>query len=141
MTKKCVSAFDRMVKTAKEKRPDAHVEGVTVQRMVAAPVGYELIVGAKRDPVFGAVLMVGAGGITAELFQDRALELPPLNERLARRMLESLRSWPILQGYRGRPAANVDRLIEMLMRFSYLVADYPEIWNWTSIRCWSRQTK
>jgi acetyltransferase len=50
-----------------------------------------------------------------------------LNERLARRMLESLLSWPLLQGYRGRPAANLDRLIEVLMRLSYLVADYPEI--------------
>jgi acetyltransferase len=55
------------------------------------------------------------------------LELPPLSERLARRMLESLRSWPLLKGYRGRPAVNVDRLIEILIRVSYLVADYPEI--------------
>jgi acetyltransferase len=122
-----VSAFGHIVKTVKDKRPDALVEGVTIQRMVAAPVGYELIVGAKRDHVFGAVLMVGAGGITAELLQDRALGLPPLNERLARRMLESLRSWPLLRGYRGRPGANVDQLIELLMRFSYLIADYPEI--------------
>jgi acetyltransferase len=95
--------------------------------MVADPVGYELIVGAKRDPVFGAVLLVGAGGITAELYQDRAVGLPPLNERLASRMLQSLRSWPLLKGYRGREGVNVDRLIEILMRFSYLVADYPEI--------------
>jgi acetyltransferase len=61
------------------------------------------------------------------LFQDRALELPPLNERLARRALESLRSWPLLCGYRGRPAVNVDRLIEVLIRFSYLVADSPAL--------------
>jgi acetyltransferase len=84
-------------------------------------------VGAKRDPIFGAVLLVGTGGTAAELFRDMALELPPLSERLARRMLESLRSWPLLQGYRGRPVANIDRLIEVLMRLSYLVADYPEI--------------
>jgi len=54
--------------------------------------------------------------------------LPPLNERLARRMLESLRAWPLLTGYRGRkPIASVDRLVEMLLRFSTLVADFPEI--------------
>ena len=111
----------------KQCRPEAQVDGVTVQRMMVEPSGRELIVGAKRDPVFGTVLLVGAGGATAELFQDRALELPPLNERLVRRMLESLRSWPLLQGYRGRPGVNVDRLIEVLMRLSYLVADYPEI--------------
>ena len=67
------------------------------------------------------------GGVAAEVLRDRALGLPPLNERLARRMLESLRAWPLLQGYRGRPGVNLDRLIEILMRFSYLVADYPEI--------------
>jgi acetyltransferase len=84
-------------------------------------------VGAKRDPVFGMVLLVGLGGTAAELLQDRALELPPLSERLARRMLESLRSWPLLQGYRGKPAINVERLIEVLMRLSQLIADNPAI--------------
>jgi acetyltransferase len=121
------AAFARIVATANQKRPDARVEGVTVQKMVTYPSGLELIVGAKRDPIFGAVLLVGTGGTAAELFRDMALELPPLSERLARRMLESLRSWPLLQGYRGRPVVNIDRLIEVLMRLSYLVADYPEI--------------
>lgn len=122
-----VEAFDRVVAVAKDKRPDADVEGVTVQKMVSSPVGQELIVGARRDAVFGMVLLVGAGGTATELFQDRALELPPLTERLARRMIESLKSWPLLKGYRGRPPLNIDRLIEVLMRLSYLVADYPEI--------------
>ncbi len=120
-------AYECIVSRATQCRPEAHIEGVTVQRMIVEPSGRELIVGAKRDPVFGTVLLVGAGGITAELFRDRALELPPLNERLARRMLESLRSWPLLQGYRGRPGVHVDRLIEVLIRLSYLVADHPEI--------------
>ena len=122
-----VAAFERIVGTAQQRRPDAHVQGVTVQKMVSNPVGHELIVGARRDSVFGTVLLVGSGGTAAELFQDRALELPPLSERLARRMLESLRSWPLLNGYRGRPPVNIDRLIDVLMRLSYLVADYPEI--------------
>ena len=121
------ATFQRMMHSVREKRPEARLEGVTVQRMVAAPDGVELILGAKQDPVFGAMILVGAGGVTAELFQDRALGLPPLNERLATRMLHSLRSWPLLKGYRGRPAVDVDRLIEVIMRFSYLVADFPEI--------------
>ncbi|HEX7378355.1 MAG TPA: bifunctional acetate--CoA ligase family protein/GNAT family N-acetyltransferase [Pirellulales bacterium] len=120
-------AFTRVMQSAREKRPQARLEGVTVERMIAAPDGVELILGAKQDPVFGAVILVGAGGVTAELYQDRALELPPLNERLAMRMLQSLRSWPLLNGYRGRPAVNIERLIEIIMRFSYLVADFPEI--------------
>jgi len=122
-----VQAYGRMVRTAAEKRPDATIVGVTVQKMVTYPNGFELILGAKKDPVFGAVIMVGMGGTAAELFRDRALGLPPLNESLARRMLESLKSWPLLQGYRGKPGGNIDRLIEVIMRFSYLVADYPEI--------------
>jgi acetyltransferase len=120
-------AYDQMMDTARQRRPEAQISGVTVQPMVAAAHSAELILGAKQDPVFGTVIMVGMGGIAAELFQDRALELPPLNERLARRMLMSLRTWPLLAGYRGRQPLNVERLIEILMRFSYLLADYPEI--------------
>ena len=121
------AAFDRIVASAKAKRPDADVQGVTVQKMVDTRNGTELIVGAKNDPVFGAILLVGMGGVTAELYADRTLGLPPLNERLARRMIESLKSYPLLKGYRGRPLANLDKAIEVLMRFSYLVADHPEI--------------
>jgi acetyltransferase len=95
--------------------------------MMAAADGVELIVGAKKDPVFGAVMMVGAGGITAEILGDRALELPPLNERLARRMIESLRIKSLLNGYRGRRPVNVDKLVEVLMRFSYLISENPSI--------------
>jgi acetyltransferase len=120
-------AFDRMVTTAHQKRPGADIRGVTVQKMITFPNSYELIMGTKKDPIFGSVIMVGMGGTAAELFQDRALGMPPLNESLARRMLESLKSWPLLQGYRGKPGVNIDRLIEIIMRFSYLVADYPEI--------------
>jgi acetyltransferase len=119
--------FDRIVDAAKTARPDAHIDGVTVQPMIQRGDGVELIVGVKRDPTFGSVLLVGAGGITAELFRDRSLGLPPLNERLARRMLESLKSWPLLNGYRGRPKVNVDALIETLIRVSYLAADLPEV--------------
>lgn len=120
-------AFDRIVSSAHRLRPDAQVQGVTVQQMISEAVGVELIVGTKRDPVFGPVVMVGLGGIAAEVLRDHALELPPLDERLARRMLESLRSWPLLQGFRGRPPLAVDQLVETLMRFSYLVADVPQI--------------
>ena len=120
------AAFDRIVASVGERRPDAEVQGVTVQPMVSTP-GHELILGARRDATFGAVIMVGAGGVAAELLDDTALGLPPLNERLARRMLESLRIWPLLVGHRGRPGVDLDRLLEVLMRFSYLVADYPEI--------------
>lgn len=121
------TAFNQMLASVKAKRPEAVIDGVTLQPMITAARGVELLVGAKRDPVFGSVLLVGAGGIMAELLQDRALELPPLDESLARRMLESLRVWPLLQSYRGRPGVDVERLIEVLIRFSVLVTDWPEL--------------
>lgn len=120
-------AFARIETNLHKTRPDAQWEGVTVQRMVAAGGGVELILGARKDPVFGTVLMVGMGGIAAEILGDRSLALPPLDERLARRMLEALRIWPLLRGYRGRPGVDVTRLVEVLIRFSHLIADHPEI--------------
>ena len=120
-------AFEQVTARARRMRPQAEIAGVTVQKMMAYPNSFELILGTKKDPVFGPVIMVGMGGVAAKVFQDRALGLPPLNDVLARRMLESLKSWPLLRGYRGKPGANIDRLIVIIMRFSYLVADYPEI--------------
>ena len=121
------NAFKRITESAVRYQPSSHVEGVTVQRMVFAKDAVELILGIKKDSVFGTILMVGMGGITAELFSDKALGFPPLNERLARRMIESLKIYPLLKGYRGSPPKNIDRLIQVLIRLSYLAADYPEI--------------
>jgi acetyltransferase len=120
------AACERIMASAAQRQPGARIRGVTVQPMVSTP-GYELLLGARKDPTIGAVIMVGAGGVAAELTGDRALGLPPLNERLARRMLEALRIWPLLTGHRGRPAVDLDGLLEVVIRFSHLVADYPEI--------------
>ncbi|NLI15066.1 MAG: GNAT family N-acetyltransferase, partial [candidate division Zixibacteria bacterium] len=120
-------SFDKIILSAKAKMPGARIKGVTVQPMISSKNGVEMIFGIKKDPVFDTVMMAGMGGISAELFNDKSLGFPPLNERLARRMLETLKIWPLLQGFRGRPAANLDKLIEVLIRLSYLAADYPEI--------------
>lgn len=121
------ATFRNMVKTAAEKRPDARIDGVTIQIMVNTKDGIELIVGTKKDPIFGTVMLVGMGGVTAELFKDNRLEFPPLNEQLALQMLKSLKIFPLLKGYRGDSPKNIDKLIEALIRMSYLAADYPEI--------------
>ncbi len=121
------AAFERIMESARSKRPDARIEGVTVQKMAVAKDSVEMILGIKKDKVFGTVIMVGMGGITAELFGDRALGFPPLNERLARYMIESLKIYPLLSGYRGTSAKNIEKLIQVLIRLSYLAADYPEI--------------
>jgi len=120
-------AFERIMESVKLKRPDARMDGVTVQKMASVKDSVELILGIKKDSVFGTVIMVGMGGITAELFGDKALGFPPLNERLARHMLESLKIYPLLKGYRGGSPKNLDKLLQVLIRISYLAADYPEI--------------
>ncbi len=121
------AAYHGILRTVRERRPDALIEGVTVQKMIRSRDAVELILGVKKDPVFGTVMMVGMGGVGAELLDDRSLGFPPLNQRLAMRMLESLRMWPLLTGYRGRKSVNLDALVEVLIRLSYLAADYAEI--------------
>lgn len=121
------AAFAAVLETAARKAPAARLEGVTVQKMVRAGDGVEMILGIKKDPTFGTVVLAGMGGTAAEIYGDRAIGFPPLNERLARRMLDELRMRPLLGRYRGRPALAVDKLIETLVRLSYLAADFPEV--------------
>jgi acetyltransferase len=94
---------------------------------MAPPGGLEMIVGIRRDPAFGPALLVGAGGVATEVLDDRALELPPLDARLAREMLASLRCWPLLRGHRGRAPADLDALADVLLRVACLATDLPEI--------------
>ncbi|MFO7615178.1 MAG: bifunctional acetate--CoA ligase family protein/GNAT family N-acetyltransferase [Bacteroidales bacterium] len=119
--------FKNMTRGIKEKMPEAKIEGVTIQPMVNVKDASEMILGIKKDPVFGTVLLVGMGGVGAEVFQDTKLAFPPLNEQLARSMIRSLKIYPFLKGYRGAPAKDIEKLIEVIIRLSYLAADYPEI--------------
>jgi len=119
--------YKNMTESIKQKMPEANIEGVTVQPMFNAKDSIELILGIKKDPIFGTCMMIGMGGTAAELFKDKSLGFPPLNERLARRMLENLKIYPLLKGYRGSTPKNIDKLIEIMIRMSYLAADYPEI--------------
>jgi len=121
------SGYRQLIENVHRHKPSAIIDGVTVQKMADTKNAVELIVGFKKEENFGTVMLVGMGGVTAELFKDQRLEFPPLNERLARQMIESLKIYPLLKGYRGSPPKNIDKLIEALIRLSYLAADYPEI--------------
>jgi len=113
----------RAIETAVRAKVGAeHFLGVTVQPMIASD-GYELIVGSSLDPQFGPVLLFGAGGQLVEVFQDRALALPPLTTTLARRMLEQTRIVTALKGVRGRAPVDLAALEALLVRFSQLVAE------------------
>ena len=121
------AAYNNMLEKVNHKKPDIDINGITVQNMINTLDSVELILGIKKDPIFGTVILIGMGGTEAELIQDQRLEFPPLNESLASQMIESLKIYPLLQGYRGSAPKNIDKLIEVMIRLSYLAADYPEI--------------
>ena len=95
-------AFENIMARARAYNPEARLEGVTVQPLRPRP-DYELILGSKKDPDFGPVILFGLGGIMTEVLKDHALALPPLNRLLARRLIESTRVYQLLKGYRNRP--------------------------------------
>lgn len=115
-------AFSGIQRALTERGQAEAFHGVTVQPMVRLD-GYELIVGSSLDAQFGPVLLFGAGGILVEVFQDRALGLPPLNTTLARRLMERTLIYKALQGVRGRPPVNLAALETLLVRFSKLVVE------------------
>ncbi|MCW3989466.1 MAG: bifunctional acetate--CoA ligase family protein/GNAT family N-acetyltransferase [Candidatus Bathyarchaeota archaeon] len=118
-------AFDEITRRAREHDPDADIQGVTVQPMIKG--GYEVILGAKRDPLFGPVILFGMGGVGVEIFKDVAVGLPPLNQTLARRIMEETKVYRLLQGYRNMPPANLKLLEEIMVRFSQILVDFPQL--------------
>ncbi len=101
------------------------VESFLVQAMVEQ--GVEMIVGVVQDPVFGPVLACGAGGTAVELVKDVQVRLTPLTRGEAQGMIEGLKTYPLLRGYRGRPRADVEALIDVLLRVSAMVEAHQEI--------------
>jgi len=100
------AAFDAVMDSARRAHPGARLDGALVQKMERGVA--ELIVGATRDPVFGPVLTVGLGGVLTEIYRDTSHRLLPVDEAMARDMLRSLKAYALLDGYRGKPRADVD---------------------------------
>jgi len=114
------AAYESVMAAARRHRPEARLDGVLLERM--APPGVEMIVGAIRDAVFGPLVMVGAGGVMTELFRDAAYRLAPIDVREARAMLAELRAAPLLEGFRGAPAADVEALARLIAQISAFAA-------------------
>lgn len=117
--------FEAMLARVKEVRPDAEIDGILIEGMVKKK--FELLIGAKKDPIFGPVIVFGQGGVGVEVFKDTQMGLPPLNMALAKRIVEGTRIFPLLKGYRGMPGVNLEELEYTLCKFAYLVMDFPEI--------------
>ena len=114
-------AASEVLHSARRHRPQARLDGVSVQAM--APPGIELVLGLQRDTQFGPLVMVGLGGVQVELLGDVATALAPITPDRARRMLQSLRGYKLLTGYRAQPAYDVAAAVDTLCRFSELAAD------------------
>ncbi len=114
------AAVTEMLDAVRRAVPGARLDGVLVSPM--AGDGVDVILGVKRDPLFGAVLMAGLGGVFVEIMEDVSLHRAPLDAGTARAMLEGLRGWPLLAGARGRPAADVDAMCAAMVALSRFAA-------------------
>jgi len=118
-------AFDAIMASARKAYPSAQLNGVLMQEMI--PTGVEVILGCSTDPTYGPVLALGAGGIYAEYMGKPVLRLGPLTMDEARDMIDALPSRKILGGVRGKLAADIDVLADLIVRFSWLVADLGDL--------------
>jgi acetyltransferase len=116
-----------MLARVKAAHSEARIDGFLVQQMVRRPGAVELLAGFNEDPVFGPAIVFGQGGTAVEVVRDTAIGLPPLNALLARDQMARTRIWRLLQGYRGKPAAAIDAIAEVLIRLGQIAADLPEI--------------
>jgi acyl-CoA synthetase (NDP forming) len=120
------AAFDEIVASAKRYAPEAKVEGAAVQRM-AEPGGVEVIVGMTTDPQFGPVLMFGLGGVLVEVLKDVAFRVVPLTPRDAQDMVRDIQGFPLLEGHRGSPPADLAALESLIVSVSTFVEAHPDV--------------
>ena len=121
------NAFNDMMQRVKRIKPEARINGITVQNMARSRRGREICIGLVSDDPFGPVITFGAGGTMIELIQDRAMELPPLNQFLARRLMERSRVFDTLGEWRGASPVNMEALEQVLLRVSEMVCALPQL--------------
>ena len=119
-------AFDEVTQVVRRAQPQARLEGALVQEMVRGGA-VEVILGVLRDPSFGPVVVFGSGGILVELVRDSVLRLPPLSRAEALEMVQQARGARLLQGFRGQPPADLDALVDALVRLSQLAVDLGDL--------------
>ena len=118
-------AYSQIMSSVKQAYPEARIDGVSVQTM--APPGVEVIVGMSKDAQFGPVLMFGLGGILVEVLKDVSFRIVPVTERDAREMINEIRGYPLLQGYRGQKPASIPALEQLIVKVSQFVENNPQI--------------
>jgi len=121
------NAAETLLQRISEEKPEARLQGFTIEPMVRRPGAFELIAGIIRDPQFGPMILFGQGGRAVEVINDKSMGLPPFNMHLAHAVISRTRIYQQLQGYRGLPAVNMDTLALTLIRLAQLATDFPEI--------------
>ena len=119
------NAYNRILENVHEHDPNARIEGVLLEKM--APKGQEVIIGMKRDPSFGPLMMFGMGGIFVELFKDVAFRVAPLTHADAQAMLQQTKAIKLLSGWRGGRPYDIEAIIENILRLGQLAVDFPQI--------------
>ena len=117
--------YNDIIRNVRNHNKDAVIKGILVQEMVKS--GKETIIGAKRDPLFGPLLMFGLGGIYVEVLKDVTFRIAPVTEKDTREMIESIKSVKLLKGARGEKPSDLQALAQNLQRLSQLVTDFPEV--------------
>ncbi|MDX1285015.1 MAG: acetate--CoA ligase family protein, partial [Draconibacterium sp.] len=123
--KEAVDAYNNIVNSVKTKMPEATVEGIMVSEQVSE--GIEVILGIKKDPSFGAIIMFGVGGIFVEIFKDVSFKVAPVTKETALEMINEIKASKLLSGVRGKKPADIDSLAESIVKLSNLALDNPEI--------------
>jgi len=114
------AVYTELVERATRAKRGARIEGVQIQEQVEG--GTEMIVGVTRDPVFGPAVLVGTGGVFAEILADVAVRPLPIDRRDAQEMVEGLRGYPLLAGARGRERGDVKALVEVVLAVARLAS-------------------
>ncbi len=120
-----LTAYHELRTRARRLMPDAEIRGVAVQEMIVG--GKEVIIGMNRDPQFGPLMMFGLGGIYVEVLKDVSFRIAPITKDDAYAMVHEIRSYPLLAGVRGEKPADIDAVVDSLLRLSQLVMDFPRI--------------
>jgi len=118
-------AYEEIFKRVRKHYSRAVIHGVSVQKMVRP--GTEVIVGTSKDPQFGPVIMFGLGGIFVELLKDVSFRVIPVERRDAQEMIQEIKGYPLLQGFRGTEPASIPAIIEIILKVSRLVEENPQI--------------
>lgn len=124
-SKQVGKAYDDILRAISQYYPQAMIQGVSVQKM--ARPGVEVIIGMSKDAQFGPVLMFGLGGILVEVLKDISFRIVPLTKRDAREMIEEIKGYPLLEGYRGLEPVDVSNLEGLLLKVSRFVEQNPEV--------------